>query len=67
LQNAGLLQCTNGLMYSLHVVCGDHIEVGDLLQLLPTVVVMINQKDPGVIKLVSLIDKANGCTIATSL
>jgi hypothetical protein len=59
----GLQSCTNGRSCSLHEVCGDYVEVGDLLRLLPTVVT-INGIDQGAIKLVRLMDEADGCTVA---
>jgi hypothetical protein len=59
----GLQSCSNGRSCSIHEVCGDYVEVGDLLRLIPTVVT-INGKDQGAIKLVRLMDEADGCTVA---
>jgi hypothetical protein len=51
----GLHSCTNGLSCSIHEVCGDFVEVSDLLRLVPTCVT-INGKDECAIKLVQLMD-----------
>jgi hypothetical protein len=59
----GLHSCTNGRSWSIHEVCGDFVEVGDLLRLVPTCVT-INGKDECAIKLVRLMDEVDGCTVA---
>jgi hypothetical protein len=46
----------------MHETCGEHVKVGDLLRLLPTVVT-IDGKPQEAIKLVRLMDGADGCTV----
>jgi hypothetical protein len=59
----GLESCTNGRSCHIHEVCGEHVEEGDLLRLVPTVVT-IDGKTQEAIKLVRLMDGADGCTVA---
>jgi hypothetical protein len=58
----GLQSCTNGQLCSLHELCGDFVEVGNLLRLFPTVVT-INGIYQVAIKLVRFMDEADGCTV----
>jgi hypothetical protein len=58
----GLHSCYNGRSCCMHETCGEHVKVGDLLRPLPTVVT-INGKPQEAIKLVRLMDGADGCTV----
>ena len=59
----GLQSCSNGRSCCIHEVCGDYVEVGDLLRLVSTVV-KIRGETQEAIKLVRLMDGADGCTVA---
>jgi hypothetical protein len=62
IETVGLQSCSNGWSYCMHETCGKHVKAGDLLKLLPTDVT-INGKPQEAIKLVCLMDDAEGCMV----
>jgi hypothetical protein len=63
LEIVGLASSTNGRSCQLHTVCGDSVEVGNVLRLVNTVVTIAGFPEPA-IKLVKLDDGVDGCTVA---
>ena len=59
----GLSSNTNGRSCTLHAVCGDAVEVGDVLRLVPCVVT-INHETEEAIKVVKVVDGVDTCTVA---
>jgi hypothetical protein len=59
----GLESGSNGRSCCLHAWCGLTVAVGDLLRLKPTIAEIAGIPEPA-IKLVKLVDGADGCTVA---
>ncbi len=58
----GLLSSSNCRFCCSHRICGEHVFVGDVLRLVRTMV-HVDDKTEEAIKLVKLIDGADGCTV----
>jgi hypothetical protein len=63
LEIVGLLSNTNGWCCSVHTICGESIDVGNVLRLVPTVVYVCGILEQAV-KLVQIDDGIEGCTVA---
>ena len=59
----GLSSSTNGRSCTLHGCCGDCVEQGDVLRLVPYVVTIGNTPEEA-IKLVKVVDAMDTCTVA---
>lgn len=63
LEIVGLYSDTNGRSCSVHAICGDHVNVGDVLRLVATVVDYKGSLEPAV-KCVKVVDGTDACTVA---
>jgi hypothetical protein len=63
LEIVGLFSNSNGCCCTIHTMCGNHVRVGDVLQL-PKTVVTIDGHLEDAVKLVKIKDVADACTVA---
>lgn len=59
----GLTSSTNGRSCSVHAVCGDSVEAGDILRLVPCLVTVGSETEPA-IKCVKVVEGIDTCTVA---
>lgn len=63
LEIVGLSSDTNGRSCTLHSCCGDHVEHGDVLRIVKTVVAIDGVVEDA-LKCVKVVDGLDGCTVA---
>lgn len=63
LEIGGLNSNTNGRSCTLHSICGEHVEIGDVLRIVKCVVAVDGVVEEA-LKCVKVVDGHDGCTVA---